>query len=62
MDELQKELKRTPAKRDLAKDLLRQQIVDISGNSVPSDILNNETNLTKYLNKLKREQKQVSNF
>jgi hypothetical protein len=59
---LQKELKRTPAERDLAKDLLRQQIVNISGNPVPSDIINNEKKLQQYLKKLEREQKRDSNL
>ena len=62
LDELQKELKRTPAERDLAKDLLRQQIVNISGNPVPSDIINNEKKLQQYLKKLEREQKRDSNL
>jgi hypothetical protein len=48
---------RTPAEKDLAKDILRQKIVDISGNPPPSDIINNETKMKQYLSSLKKNQK-----
>ena len=53
---------RTAEERNLAKDILRQQISDVTGYPPPTEILNNEKLMKKYLREKKKDQKQDSNY